>query len=107
MAVTLRPLYFIPFLMTNKLFLILVIRVLNQLGSVSLRLKQLRILNLLLNPSKKPLRSFKENLILILKIRSLCLHKLTQVLVKSTRVNKYLKAENIQTKNYLETWVRI
>ena len=107
MAVTLRPLYFIPFLMTNKLLLILVIRVLNQLGSVLLRLKQLRILNLLLNPSKKPLRSFKKNLILILKIWSLSPHKLTQLLVKSTMDNKDLKAENIQSKNYLETWFRI
>ena len=103
MAVTLRPLYFIPFLMTNKLFLILVIRVLNQLGSVSLRLKQLRILNLLLNPSKKPLRSFKKNLILTLKIRRLSPHKLTQLLVTSTMVKKYL---NIQTKNLPETWSR-
>ena len=103
MAVTLRPLYFIPFLMTNKLFLILVIRVLNQLGSVSLGLKQLRILNLLLNPSKKPLRSLKKNLILILKIRRLSPHKVTQVLVTSTMVNKYL---NIHTKNFPETWFR-
>ena len=101
MAVTLRPPYFIPFLMTNKLLLILVIRVLNQLGSVSVNLTPLQILNILLNPSKNSHRTFKKNLILcsqkIGNIQSLSLLKQTQVLV----------TENLHINHHLETTVRM
>ena len=104
MAVTLRPLYFIPFLMTHKLLLILVIRVLNQLGPVSLRLKPINQLNMLLNQSKNSLKTYRENLMLSsLKMKNIQhrnIFKRTQVLVTCIMKILYLKQDHIHTRNH-------